>query len=189
VSAAPVTPEQRSFGTRTGKVELYSPVLEELGLDPLPSYQPPARSRPPAAEADAFPLILVTGDREKSYHHSRFRDQPWALKVSPDPQLTMHPETARALGLNDGAWVHLEVARGKGACRLRVRLSDDTPREVVNTGMGWWLPGDPAPEHGALDVNINAALSYDGPYDPASGSSDIRGLPCRVRPVAWAQAS
>ena len=38
-----------------------------------------------------YPLILVTGDREKSYHHSRFRDQPWALKVSPDPRLTDAP--------------------------------------------------------------------------------------------------
>jgi anaerobic selenocysteine-containing dehydrogenase len=184
VSAAPVTPERRPFATRTGKVELYAPVLEELGLDPLPSYQPPDRSQLPTTDPGEFPLILVTGDREKSYHHSRFRDQPWALKVSPDPQLTMHPETARALELDDGAWVYLEVARGKGACRLRVRLSDDTPRDVVNTGMGWWLPRDPAPEHGALDVNINAALGYDGPYDPISGSSDIRGLPCRVRPVA-----
>jgi thiosulfate reductase/polysulfide reductase chain A len=184
VSAEPVTPERRPFATRTGKVELYSPVLEELGLDPLPGYRPPERPRLPAAEAGEFPLTLVTGDREKSYHHSRFRDQPWALKVSPDPRLTMHPDTARRLGLDDGAWVHLEVARGKGVCRLRLKLSDATPPDVVNTGMGWWLPGDPSPEHGALDVNINAALSYDGPYDPVSGSSDIRGLPCRVRPVA-----
>lgn len=183
VSAEPVTPEQRPFATRTGKVELYSPVLEDLGLDPLPGYLPSDRSQSAAAGAAEFPLILVTGDREKSYHHSRFRDQHWALKVSPDPQLTIHPETARALGLDDGAWVHLEVARGKGTCRLRVRLSDATPRDVVNTGMGWWLPGDPSPEHGALDVNINAALSYDGPYDPASGSSDIRGLACRVRRI------
>jgi hypothetical protein len=52
------------------------------------------------------------------------------------------------------------------------------PPTVVNTGVGWWLPGDPAPEHGALDVNIFA------PYDPVSGSSDIRGQPCRVRPIA-----
>jgi anaerobic selenocysteine-containing dehydrogenase len=184
LSADPVTPERRPFGTRTGKVELYSPALEELGLDPLPAYQAPARSAPPTAGAGEFPLILVTGDREKSYHHSRFRDQPWALTVSPDPLLTMHAETAQALGLDDGAWVHLEVARGKGACRLRLRLSEATPRDVVNTGMGWWLPGDPSPEHGALDVNINAALSYDGPYDPASGSSDIRGLACRVRAIA-----
>jgi hypothetical protein len=103
--------DEPDFGTildhmivaRTGKVELYSPVLEELGLDPLPGYQPPDQSRPSATATAEFPLILITGDRERSYHHSRFRDQPWALKVSPDPQLTMHPETAQALGL-DGAF-------------------------------------------------------------------------------------
>jgi hypothetical protein len=79
--------------------------------------------------------------------------------------------------------VHLEVARGKGACRLRIKLSDATPRHVVNTGMGWWAPSGPAPERGALDININAALDYDGPYDPISGSSDIRGLACRVTAI------
>ena len=157
--------------------------MEEAGLDPLPSYTPPSRERLPPDTAKRFPLILITGDREKSYHHSRFRDQPWALKVSPDPRLTMHPDTARAMGLEDGAWVHLEVAGGKGPCRLRVKLSDATPPDVVNTGMGWWLPSDPAPVRGALDVNINAALDYDGPWDPVSGSSDVRGLPCRVSSI------
>jgi thiosulfate reductase/polysulfide reductase chain A len=183
VDADPVTPGARPFASRTGKIELYSPVLEELGLDPLPSYTAPSRTRLPERIAQAYPLVLVTGDREKSYHHSRFRDQAWAQKVSPDPRLTMHPETARALGLDDGAWVHLEVARGNGACRLRLKLSDATPRNVVNTGMGWWAPRGPAPERGALDININAALDYNGPYDPISGSSDIRGLACRVTAI------
>jgi anaerobic selenocysteine-containing dehydrogenase len=174
---------QRPFATRSGKVELYSPVLAELGLDPLPNYAAPTRSRLPEATTREFPLVLVTGDREKSYHHSRFRDQAWALKVSPDPRLTMHPDTARTLGIADGAWVRLEVARGKGACRLRVKFSQATPPNVVNTGMGWWLPSAAAPERGALDININAALDYDGPYDPVSGSSDIRGLACRVTAI------
>jgi anaerobic selenocysteine-containing dehydrogenase len=178
LSAGPPTP--RPFATPTGKIELFSTVMQEAGLDPLPSYTPPTRERLSADTAKRFPLILITGDREKSYHHSRFRDQPWALKVSPDPRLTMHPDTARAMGLEDGAWVHLEVADGKGPCRLRIKLSDATPPDVVNTGMGWWLPSDPAPVRGALDVNINAALDYDGPWDPVSGSSDVRGLPCRV---------
>ena len=157
--------------------------MESLGLDPLPATLHRAASGSPRRRPGTIPLILVTGDREKSYHHSRFRDQDWARKVSPDPRLTMHPDTARALGLDDGAWVRLEVARGKGACRLRLKLSDATPPDVVNTGMGWWLPSDAAPEHGALDVNINAALAYDGPYDPVSGSSDVRGLPCRVEAI------
>ncbi len=183
VEAGASPPQERPFATPTGKVELFSTTMEGLGLDPLPAYDPPSRERLPASEAARYPLILVTGDREKSFHHSRFRDQPWALKVSPDPRLTMHPDTARAMGLADGAWVHLEVARGNGRCRLRVKLSDATPPDVVNTGMGWWLPSDPSPEHGALDVNINAALPYDGPWDPVSGSSDVRGHACRVTPI------
>jgi anaerobic selenocysteine-containing dehydrogenase len=180
VSAAPVTPAGRPFRTPTGKIELYSTTLEELGLDPLPGYEPPARERLPQSVRAGHPLTLVTGDREKSYHHSRFRDQPWALKVSPDPRLTVHPDTARGMGLSDGDWVRLEVAGSSGACRLRIKLSDATPKDVVNTGMGWWRPAEPAPEHGALDININAALSYDGPYDPVSGSCDIRGRLCRL---------
>ena len=174
----------RPFATPTGKIELYSTVMEQAGLDPLPAYLAPSRERICEDTAQRFPLILITGDREKSYHHSRFRDQPWARKVSPDPRLTMHPGTARAMGIADGAWVRLEVAGGRGACRLRLKLSDATPPDVVNTGMGWWLPSDPTPTHGALDVNINAALAYAGPYDPASGSPDIRGLRCRVTPIA-----
>jgi anaerobic selenocysteine-containing dehydrogenase len=184
LSAEPVTPEERPFATRSGKIELYSPRLEELGLDPLPNYAAPSRTHLPEAIRREFPLVLVTGDREKTYHHSRFRDQPWALKVSPDPRLTINPATAHALGLKDGAWVELEVAQGKGACRLRLKFSEATPREVVNTGMGWWQPSAAAPERGALDININAALDYDGPYDPISGSSDIRGLACRVTAIS-----
>ncbi len=167
----------RPYATPTGKIELFSTVLHELGLDPLPAYAPP----PPSD--DGFPLVLVTGDRERSYHHSRFRDQSWALKVSPDPRLTMHPDAARTLGVEDGAWVRLQVARGKGTCRLRVKLSDETPPDVVSTGMGWWLPGQ-RPDYGVYDININAALGYEGPWDPVSGSSNVRGMRCRVEVIA-----
>jgi len=174
----------RPFATPSGKIELYSTIMEQAGLDPLPAYTAPGHERLSRETAELFPLILITGDREKSYHHSRFRDQAWAIKVSPHPRLTMHPDTARAMGIADGTWVRLEVAGGKGSCRLRLKVSDATPPDVVNTGMGWWLPDDLTPIHGALDVNVNAALAYAGPYDPASGSPDIRGLRCRVTPIA-----
>jgi anaerobic selenocysteine-containing dehydrogenase len=173
--------QERPYATPTGRIELYATVLEGLGLDPLPA--PHFASAPVTASNAEFPLILITGDREKSYHHSRFRDQPWARKVSPDPCLSMHPDTARALALAHGDWVTLEVAQGPGPCRLRIKLSEATPPDVVSCGMGWWTPSAPPPERGALDININAALSYAGPFDPVSGSADVRGLPCRVVPA------
>lgn len=177
-------PVEKPFATRTGKVELFSPSLAQFDLDPLPNYVRPEREGRSEDVRRQYPLILITGDREKSYHHSRFRDQPWALKVSPDPRLVMHPETAESQGLKDGDWVVLQVDGMAGDCRLRLKLSDATPRDVVNTGMGWWRPAASAPHHGALEVNINAALGYSGPYDPVSGSSDIRGQLCRVDAVA-----
>jgi len=173
-------PRSRPFPTATGKVELYSPVLEALGLDPLPGYVAPEREAMPDDVRNCYPLTIVTGDREKSYHHSRFRDQPWALKVSPAPLLFIHPETARGQSLQDGDWVRVEIAGGAESCRLKLKLSENQPQDVVSTGMGWWRPAEPAPEHGALDININAALTYRGRYDPISGSSDIRGQLCRI---------
>lgn len=168
------------FKTRTGKLELFSETLAELGLDPLPSYVPTGPEREDETVRAAYPLVLLTGARERTYHHSRFRDQAWARKVSPDPWLQLHPETADEYGLMTGDWVSLAIAHGPGPCRLKVRVTDETVPGVARTGMGWWYPEAPGPEHGALDVNINAAMRYDGPWDPVTGSADTRGLSCRI---------
>jgi hypothetical protein len=55
--------------------------------------------------------------------------------------------------------------------------------------MGWWRPEGAAPHYGALDININAALSYSGPYDSASGSPNSRGLACRIEKVGASEAA
>ena len=174
----------QTFGTPSGKVELYSQTFETMGLDPLPDYVPPLYERPEATSAAAdFPLILQTGLREKTYHHSRFREQAWARKVSPDPTLSIHPDTAAAHGFAHGEWVAVELRDGVEACRLRVEISDRTTPDVVTTGVGWWRPEAAGPEFDALGINVNAALTYGGPMDPASGSVDTRSLPCRLRAI------
>ena len=128
-----------------------------------------------------FPLTLLTGDREKTYHHSRFRDQPWAKKISPDPRLLIHPKTrARKCRVDQDQWVRIETPGARGSCKARVKITDDTPEGVVSTGMGWWRPGSLLPGSGAFDVNINAAMTYDGPWDPISGSVNSRGICCRI---------
>ncbi|UCE11521.1 MAG: molybdopterin-dependent oxidoreductase [Candidatus Thorarchaeota archaeon] len=72
-TSAPAIPfAEGDFGTRSGKVELYSDELEELGYDPLPFHEEPAES--PMSTPDVFseyPLIMITG-RLRERLHSQF---------------------------------------------------------------------------------------------------------------------
>lgn len=178
--------EANGFSTPSGKVELFSERLDALDLDPLPDYTPPTAEASDSRERAAFPLILLTGIREKTYHHSRFRDQAWARKVSPDPLLQIHPETAAAHGIVDEQWVTIHTAHTRTGCRAKAQVTDAAPPGVVATGMGWWEPQSDDPERGARDININGAMSYGGPWDPVTGSPDSRGRRCRVTPLAFA---
>ena len=154
-----------SFATSTGKVELYSERLDALGLDPLPDYVAPSADAADAAESAAYPLVLLTGLREKTYHHSRFRDQAWARKVSPDPLIHIHPETASEHAITDGQWLTVHTSGTNTGCQAKAQVSEAAPKGVVATGMGWWDPFSRNPERGACDININGAMSYGGPWD------------------------
>ncbi|MEM7254063.1 MAG: molybdopterin-dependent oxidoreductase [Pseudomonadota bacterium] len=169
---------EQGFTTRTGKVELYSERLAELGLDPLPNFVAPSPVN------QDFPLILLTGEREKNYHHSRFRDQAWARKYSPEPTVRMHPETATEYRLDDDIWVEIQTDVGRRPFRALVEVTDRVAPGVISTGMGWWRPEAEGPHFGALEINCNVGLSYQSPGDPVTGSVDSRGLPCRITRVA-----
>ena len=171
------------FATPTGKIELYSETLSNLGLDPLPAYTPAA------AKPAGYPLVLQTGQREKTYHHSRFREQAWAKKVSPDPQIWVHPATAAAQDLRTGDWIAVETPGSTAACRLQVAISANTLPDVLTTGMGWWDPNAAGPFRGADDINVNTVLNYGSAGDPMTGSIDTRGVPCRITRIAAAAAA
>ena len=175
--------DEAGFRTPSGKIELWSETLDTVGVDPLPAWETPRAQQSSPSDRENYPLILITGAREKTYHHSRYRDQAWARKVSPFPLLQVHPDDAQRFDLADGTWIAVETAGMDGACKLKVTITPETDAGTVRTGMGWWLPEAEGPEKGALDVNVNVALSYDGPWDPVTGSADTRGLPCRVTPI------
>jgi formate dehydrogenase (coenzyme F420) alpha subunit len=179
--------EEKPFVGPTGKVELYSENMARVGLDPLPAHVPPSYVLDHVAASDGFPLVLQTGLREKTYHHSRFREQAWARKVSPDPVVYIHPETAERFAVAEGSWITVRTPGASGSCRLKAKLTTDTMVGVLTTGVGWWLPEAPAPHFGARDVNINAALSYSGRWDPATGSADTRGIACRIEVSSYAE--
>ena len=181
--------ETTGFKTPTGKIELFSERLHALGLDPLPDYVEPRSKRQTAKVLSNYPLILLTGAREKTYHHSRYREQAWARKISPFPRVEMNSETAASNGLERDDWVKIETPDADGSCELMVTLTEDVAPGILRTGMGWWLPEAAVPARGAFTVNVNATMSYGEPWDPVTGSADTRGLSCRVTKITSENAA
>ncbi len=167
------------FPTATGKVELYSTVMEELGYDPLPYYREPNESPYSTPElAKEYPLILSTGGRPSYYFHSQYRQVPWLRARQPDPIVQIHPETAGQLGIGEGEWVWIETPRGR--IKQVAQLFAGMDPKVVVAQASWWYPEEPGPDHGSWKSNANVLTRNDPPYDPAMGSTTFRALLCRM---------
>ncbi len=167
------------FETPTGKIELYCTTLEQMGYDPLPYYAEPPESPLSAPEvAKDFPLVLTTGHRSKFFFHSEGRQIQRLRKAHKDPRIEIHPDTAGPLGIADGDWVWIETLRGR--VRQRAKFSAAIDPRVVAAEHGWWFPENTNPDHGVWESNINVLTNNQGPYDPAMGTYQLRGLLCRV---------
>jgi anaerobic selenocysteine-containing dehydrogenase len=177
---------ETGFGTPTGKVELYSTVLEELGYDPLPRYIEPPESPISTPEiAEEYPLILITGGRFLPFFHSELRQIDTLRKRHPYPITQIHPDTAKNLGIEEGDWVWIESPRGRVMQKCKYFEGID-PR-VVHAQHGWWYPELPGEEpwlHGAWISNINV-LTYDDLdlCDAALGCWPLKTLQCKVYKV------
>ncbi len=165
---------QPGFNTPTGRIELYSLVLEALGDPALPYYEEPPESPYSTPElAEEYPLVLTTGHRSYEFFHSEHRQQPTMREFHPWPLVEMHPETAKKYGVKDGDWVWIENARGR--CRQVVHETETMDPRVVNAEHGWWFPEQEAAEpslYGVFDSNINnltnqcvtGPTGYGAPY-------------------------
>ncbi len=173
------------FATASGKVELKSSVMEELGLPGLPSYLPPAEDELDDPEvAKEFPIVLTTGGGFMPYHHSEHFNNPLFRYIYPDPYFTINPELAEKLKIKQGDWCWIETRRGRIKQRANVEAAVD-PR-VVYTQRGWWFPErdqdltGPNP-FGCLESNTNVLTSIDDEdCDPYTGCWANRGLMCKV---------
>ncbi|MEM3824716.1 MAG: molybdopterin dinucleotide binding domain-containing protein, partial [Candidatus Bathyarchaeia archaeon] len=173
--------EEKGFKTPTGKVELYSTILEKYGYDPLPTHIEPPESplNTPELMKD-YPYILITGARHIEYFHSEGRQIPTLRKLVPDPEVEIHLQTAKELKIKDGDWVWIETPQVKGEkARFKVKLTENIHPKIVHARHGWWFPEKPPPEHGVFDSNINVTLSGEK-REPICGSVPVRGTLCKV---------
>jgi anaerobic selenocysteine-containing dehydrogenase len=182
----PFMPERKmtgpGFPTPTGKVELYSTILEDMGYDPLPYFKEPNESPYSTPKLyREYPLILSTGGRLPYYFHSQYRQIPWLRELQPYPITQIHPDTAKKLGIKDGDWVWIETPRGR--IKQKAKLFKGSDPRVVTAQASWFYPDQPGPLHGLLESNANVLTSNDGPFDPAMGAPTFRVLLCKVYKV------
>jgi anaerobic selenocysteine-containing dehydrogenase len=169
------------FPTPTGKLELFSTVLEELGYDALPYFQEPGESPYSTPElADEYPLVLSTGYRQPFYFLSQYRNIPWLRSFQKDPIIQIHPETAKKLGIEDGDWAWIETPRGR--IKQKARLFPGIHPGVVMATANCFYPEEPGPLHGLMTSNPNVLTSNDH-CDPMYGSPDLTALLCKVYKV------
>ena len=175
--------EKQGFATTTGKVELYSTVLESLGYDALPKYLVPPESPEGDPElARDYPYTLISGRRILFYYHSEWRQVESVRRHHPDPIVRIHPDTAAKEGIASGDWAWIETKRGR--IRQKVQLFDKMDPGIIDAEHGWWfpeMPGEAPSLHGAFESNINVCMSDDPDQcNPEIGSYPLRTALCRV---------
>lgn len=171
--------EENGFKTPTGKIELYSTRLEQMGYAPLPYYEEPPESPISTPEVAAeYPLILTTGGRIPFFFNSEHRQLDRLRRAYRYPRAEINTETAAKLGIKDGDWMWIETRRGRIRQKAKVTAGID-PR-VISAEHGWWFPDEPGPEYGVWTSNVNVLTNNQPPYDPAMGTYHLRALLCRV---------
>ena len=178
--------ERQGFATPSGKVELYSTVLKDLGYPPLPPYIGPTENEVDhPALAKEFPLVLTTGGGFMPYHHSEHFQIKDLRFLRHEPYMDINPATAAELSIEEGDWVWIETKRGR--IKQKANLTQGIHPRVVYTQRGWWYPEREInlPElGGCLESNANILTSSaDEDCDPYSGAWANRGLLCRVYKV------
>ena len=168
------------LATPSGKIELYSTILEQLGYDPLPDYVEPSI---PTEIKQKYRFLNISGCRFRPYHHSEFRHVDSFRSQAPDPIVDIHVDAALRLGIADGDWVYIET--NKGRVKQRARLSTDFDPKYISTQHGWWFPEQTAAEphlYGLWESNINVTTDDDPDLcDPLSGAWPFKGLYMRCK--------
>jgi len=173
------------FRTPTGKIELYATRYEEWGLDPLPYFGEPMESPEQTPEIwEEYPLIMITGRRSPVSFHSEHRQVPWLREVKPNPAVEIHPDTARALGIEDGNWVWIEGKRGR--IKMNAKLTPIIHPRMVSVPHAWWFPerdGKAPYFYGIWEVNVNQLIPMECGSKSGFGGAVYKTMLCKVYPV------
>ncbi|HEY3634523.1 MAG TPA: molybdopterin oxidoreductase family protein [Caldimonas sp.] len=161
-------------------------------FDPLPFWYPPLEDG--VTDRARFPLAAIT-QRPMAMYHAWDSQNAWLRQIHSHNYLHVHPATAEAAGIADGAWCWVESRWGRVRCMLR-RSEAVEPGTVwtwnaIGKADGAWhlAPGSDEARKGFL-LNHLISDELPGAHGPISNSDPITGqagwYDVRVRIVACA---
>jgi anaerobic selenocysteine-containing dehydrogenase len=168
---------ETGFATPSGKVELKSSILDDLGFDPLPYH------REATAPDSEFPMMMFIGLPDDEYYRTGHRHIPELRRRSQDPTFFVSPEDANGLSVEEGQWAR--VSTSTGAVTARVYIRSSMPKGLIRVPHGWWKPESQrglANMSGMWDFS-DAQITPDedpGLIDLEQGIPHMKGVPCRI---------
>lgn len=158
--------EKQPFGTLSGKIELYSPRMVELGHSGLPVHAEPHQSAVVNPEiVKEYPEVLLTGVRQVEYINAQMRDVTALRARIPEAEAEVNPVTAAKYGIVHGELMGIETPRG--SIRMKANVTQDIKPGVVSVPHGW------------AEANCNILLDAQL-KDPVSGYITMNGNACRL---------
>lgn len=150
------------FNTATGRVQLYSPMFEMVGEDPLPYYfEAPTTPVSTPELAKEYPFTMMTGAREIGYFHSEGRQIEKLRDLCPDPLVEINPADAEKYGIKAGDWVRIE--NPWGVCFEKAKITPILKPGYIQAQHGWWFPEEDAEAphlYGVWKSNINTLIPH-----------------------------
>jgi len=120
----------------------------ERYFDPLPFWYAPLEAQ--VTDAERYPLAAIT-QRPMAMYHSWDSQNAWLRQIHAHNYLFVNPRTAKASGIEDGAWMKVESPWGSVRCMSRYS-------EAVEPGTVWtW----------------NAIGKHEGAWALAPGSNEF----------------
>ncbi len=158
------TPQK--FRTPSGKIEIYSDTLAEMGFDPMPTFHEPTES--PVATPDLakeYPLILITGARKEEYIHTQLRQITNLRSRVPECRMDINPATAEKFSVRDLEFIKLSTP--VGSIKVKTLFNEGMKLGVVSIPHGW------------SEANACELVNRDH-LDPIMGYPEDKAILCKI---------
>lgn len=135
------------FPTPSGKCEFFSRRMADAGLDPLPTWIPPAECPEAMPEIASFYPLQLISPPSPHFLNSTFVAVDALRASAGQPELVIHPEDAEPREIESGQ--QLRIYNSRGEFLAQATVSDAVRPGVVMAPSIWWNKFSP----GGSNVN------------------------------------